>query len=163
MSAATIDRPPTPPRFRAGFGRRLRVRLSNGFSWAHEFEANDPISLRDGCAEAHFEHQHTHAETVASRFPEYQTRNRDSVRRAARLESLYLYVWHRRQWLNANYGTNGERLLTVRAPGAATNGESWSDADWFDAWTRCERCKSAAEMLDRFCDGIGDFIADELL
>lgn len=151
MSAATLTRQPSVSR--VGFGRTLRLRLSNGYSWAHEFDANDAFSLREGCAEAHFEHRR-HVDAEVNRYPAYQTRNREQARARVAGENLYLHVKHRRDWLNANYGTNSECVIFVRRPGTAPSGEAWSDADWADVWIRCVRCKSAAESLDRFCDNV---------
>lgn len=154
MSASTINRTPNPVSC-TGFGYRLRIRLSNGFSWAHEFEANGPYALRDGCAEAHFDHLQ-YAESVALAHAPHQSRDWERARAKIMRAPIYMHVQHRGQWLNANYATDSERMLVVRAPGTAASGEVWADADWADAWMRCVRCKSAADALDSFCGNIAD-------
>ena len=111
----------------------LKLRLSDGYSWAHEFEAVGPETLRDGCFEA----------WVACLV------ERDR-RTCPRQLELHVYEDVSRHWINANYGTDSAKIVVVSQPGTAT-AHDWNDEPWETYWLRCLRCWNACYRLNLFC------------
>lgn len=148
-----IDPPPAVEDHGARDKPLLTVRLSDGRTWAHEFGASTADELRDGCFEAwvacRLEWQRR-----ADLLPQHQTHKRAAVL-AGMPRSLQLHVRDTSggrlgDWIGANYGTDGMRLVVVRCPGTATNGELWDCAPWLEYWARCLRAWWSAAELARF-------------
>ena len=136
MTVAAPIKPTSAVRTRSG--PFLRLRLSNGYSWSHEFEAKSADTLATGCAVSWAK--------FVERIPEYQTRNRADCKRHA----LELHVCSPTgMWVNSNYGTgNAHPLFVGYGP----------IADCEAVWLRCLRAWNAAFELERFCSRIPKFL-----
>lgn len=138
----------------SGGGAQIRLRLSDGNSWAHECTASSPIQLADGCMEA-FVACYLEWQRKVNEIPPYQTR-----KRAAMLITqpvvLELHVFDNSpgaiggQWINANYGTDGDRVIIARRPGTSS-GKPWDSEPWEEYWLRCLRCWNTCANLHAFC------------
>ena len=157
MTALAATRPPIGPdrgaeRRRDGGRPLLKLRLSDGRTWAHEFGASTAGELRDGCFEA-WVGCRVEWQRRAAALPAHQSRKRAAML-ATMPAALQLHVLDTtapaRGWLNANFGRDSTRLLVIRCPGDAPNAEAWEGADRPDAWRRCLRTWCAAAELARF-------------
>lgn len=130
-------------------GPRLLLRLSDGRTWAHEFEARSAYALRDGCFEA-FVTCRLEWQRRADELPAHQTHKRAAVLagmpRTLQLQFCDPATGH---WLDANRATDPMRQLTVSEPGSAP-GDAWEAAPWPDAWLRCLKTADAAHRLAVF-------------
>lgn len=153
MTTATIGRPPiAPPAAGADRPRRgplLRLRLSDGASWAHEFDASSADDLRDQCFEA-FVACSVEWHRRADLLPAHQTTRRAKVvqGRPRHLE-LHLRDPAAGAWVNASWAADPMRKLIVSEPGTAA-GDTWRTAQWADAWFACLRTADAAHRLAVF-------------
>ena len=110
----------------------LKLRLSNGRNWAHEFSASSMEEFRDGCLEALIEN-------------------------GQRDNALYLHVWDNFNarshcWRDATYGSGSGGAVFVIRP----NGESdqYNHPQWAKHWNQCVRCHFACQNLRDFIDGV---------
>lgn len=151
--------PITTPARREG-GNAIKLRLSDGRSWSHEFEAAGPATLRDGCFEAWVACLVERDRRAAERYPAHQTINRERFVRGwpTRLQ-LHVYNDTLRQWVNANYGTDSAKIIVVAQPGTSTSRE-WDNEPWETYWLRCLRCWDACYRFAQFVRGIPKFLDD---
>ena len=149
--------PPVVIPLKASRGRDkplLSLRLSDGYSWAHEFGASSPTDLKDGCFEA-----------FVALSIEWNRRGRNTSTRPGSLQLHVLDdVTAIHSWINASYGTRSDRMIIVRSPGTATNGEDWDSAPWEKYWLCCLRCWNACYLLNQFCSTVIERldVADEI-
>lgn len=165
MTTTTINRSPPPaavaPRGGPERGRPLlTLRLSDGRTWAHEFGASSPHDLRDGCMEAWIACR-MEWQRRAGELPTYQTRKRalilTTLPQDLQLHILDTTGGQSGTWLNANHGTRDDRMIVIRQPGTASNGEAWEAAPWLEYWRRCMVAWWRASELSRF---LQSFIRD---
>lgn len=110
----------------------LKLRLSNGRSWAHEFSASSPDEFRDGCIEA------------LLNAPRGQTR-------------LWLHVFdefndHGNRWRDASYGSGSGACVYVQRPDGST--DQYNNPQWDRYWLMSVRCHFACQELRDFLGGI---------
>ncbi len=141
-------------------GRPLKLRLSDRYRWAHEFTAASPETLRDGCFDAWVSYLVERARRRDERFPPHQTINRKRFD-CAWPPALKLNVFDENysMWINANYGTDSAKIVTVAQPGTKTAHE-WNDEPWEMFWLRCLRCWDACYRLNKFLGRIPKMLSD---
>lgn len=109
----------------------LRLRLSNGRDWAHEFTASSVDEFRAGCMEALLENG-----------------QRDPM--------LYVHVFdevnkYGNPWRDAGYGSGGAAVFIRRPRG---DSDQYNHPQWQQHWNMCVRCHFACQELRDFLDGV---------
>jgi hypothetical protein len=156
-----INRPPVAPTVAPRGDRHdplLTLRVSDGYTWAHEFGASDASELRDGAFEA-FVALTLEWQRRADALPAHQTINRAAVLRSMP-HSLQLQVLdtsgitNQPNWVSANYGSDPMRMIVVQHPGDARTPDAWAESDWPTYWRRCLRAWMAMTELAQFLRGL---------
>ena len=109
----------------------LKLRLSNGRSWAHEFSASSAEEFRDECFEA--------------------------LLSAPQHSPLWLHVLdehnpHGNRWRDASYGSGSNRAVYLQRPDGRTN--QYDHPQWQRYWMTCIRCHFACQELRDFLGGV---------
>lgn len=158
-----INRPPvgTTNKRSGDDGRNIRLRVSDGRSWAYEFSASGPDDLRDGCFDG-FVELAMEWRRRADMLPAHQT-----IKRAAHLRSLptslELHVAGiGGDWVGANYGTDCGQKIIVRTPARTATPHAWGGSDWQEYWGRCARADKAIGEMRKFLAGLPKFLDDSI-
>ncbi len=149
MTARTIA-PPAPPAVgtAAPRGPLLRLRLSDGYTWAHEFTASDAESLMSGCFVA-WAACGREWERRALALPAHQTIKREAMRRAAPgVLALHVrddFTHGAASWVAAK--RDAMKVIVVRDPARV---DPCASSDWAGAWLACLKTWNGCYELARF-------------
>lgn len=117
--------------------RPLRLRLSDGRSWAWEFIASSPDELAQQCLEGW-------ARCPLKPLPA-----------ALELHISDLEATPPPMWVPAGYGSS----RIIRNPALATERANWSTADWVDLWTLLQATAVKLRELELFFGAADGFSA----
>lgn len=138
---------------------QIRVRLSDGYSWAHEFGASSVRTLRIGCRSA-WNAYHQHLNSLIEAIPPYHTMTRErqasdnKYRQTLQVHVRDAYSRCRTDyWINSMWGTNAEKMQLCLDPFRFEN-------DWTKIWQQCVRCDEAAAELAVFIGGVAQSAFD---